>query len=148
MQRGVLILAVLGVIAVVDGLVLLWLLVAEGFSMEWLIVAAPFPAILLVVYLLGGWMTVIVEVDELRLSMGIGLIRRSIPLSEVESCQQVRNSWWYGWGIRLTPRGWLWNVSGLDAVELNYRSGKHFRIGTDEPRRLRDAIEAALSNAD
>lgn len=79
----------------------------------------------------------------LRVQFGWGLIRRTIPLASIESARPVRNSWWYGWGIRLTPHGWLWNVSGLDAVELELTSGKRFRIGTDEPGRLVRAIEAA-----
>ncbi|HSD26575.1 MAG TPA: hypothetical protein VLL75_04680, partial [Vicinamibacteria bacterium] len=36
----------------------------------------------------------------------------------------------------------LWNVSGLDAVELALPEGKRFRIGTDEPGPLAGAITA------
>jgi hypothetical protein len=32
-------------------------------------------------------------------------------------------------------------VSGLGAVELQLRSGKKMRIGSDEPKRLASAIE-------
>ena len=30
----------------------------------------------------------------------------------------------------------MWNISGLDAVELTYTNGKKFRIGTDQPQAL------------
>ena len=40
--------------------------------------------------------------------------------------------------------GWLFNVSGLQAVEIFLRSGKKYRIGTDEPERLVEAIRANL----
>ena len=44
---------------------------------------------------------------------------------------------------------WLvWNISGLDTVELTYRDGKKFRIGTDEPEVLLDAqgcLDAAVT---
>jgi len=56
----------------------------------------------------------------------------------------VRNKWWYGLGIRLTPHGWLYIVSGLDAVEIVRISGKKFRVGTDEPQALVTALTAAL----
>ena len=58
--------------------------------------------------------------------------------------EQGRNSWWYGWGIRLTPHGWMWNISGLDAVELTYRNGKKFRIGTDELEMLLGVLKTFL----
>jgi hypothetical protein len=34
----------------------------------------------------------------------------------------------------------MFNVSGLDAVEIEQTDGKGFRIGTDEPKRLEAAI--------
>jgi hypothetical protein len=56
----------------------------------------------------------------------------------------VKNQWWWGWGIRLIPGGWLYNVSGLDAVELKMKNGRVYRIGTDEPRKLAEFIQAKL----
>ena len=34
----------------------------------------------------------------------------------------------------------MWNISGLDAVELEYKDGKKFRIGTNQPQKLCQAI--------
>ena len=48
------------------------------------------------------------------------------------------------WGVRWTPGGWLWNISGLDGVELALVSGRRFRIGTDEAEQLAAAIQGAL----
>ncbi|MCA8941179.1 MAG: hypothetical protein KDB80_01350 [Planctomycetes bacterium] len=95
----------------------------------------------------GMFSTLTVEVDERRVEIrfGPGWIRRRIPLGDIARVEAVRNSWWYGWGIRLTPSGWLWNVSGLDAVELELRTGRRFRIGTDEPERLADVLRDRLS---
>lgn len=98
---------------------------------------------LLSIGVLALFSTLTVRVAEgwLHCQFGIGLIRRRIRLSDVQHAQAVRNRWWYGWGIRLTRHGWLWNVSGLDAVELTYISGKKFRVGTDESDRLLEAIQ-------
>jgi hypothetical protein len=60
----------------------------------------------------------------------------------VSAWQAVRNPWYVGWGIRMGPSGVVWNVSGLDAVELAL-SEKRFRIGTDEPEALVEAITRA-----
>jgi hypothetical protein len=38
------------------------------------------------------------------------------------------------------PGGCLYNFGGFDAVELKLRSGKVFRIGTDEPAVLAETI--------
>ncbi len=85
-------------------------------------------------------LTVKIERGVLEIRFGIGMIRKRFPLREIESCRKVRNRWYYGWGIRLTPHGWLYNVSGLDAVEIRMKSGKKYRIGTDEPEELMTAI--------
>jgi len=82
---------------------------------------------------------------ELRIRFGVGLIGRTFDLHEIVSARPVRNKWWYGWGIRLTPHGWLFNVSGFDAVEIALRSGRHYRIGTDEPEALSNALNRAIS---
>ena len=42
---------------------------------------------------------------------------------------------------------WVYGVSGLDAVELQMKEGRRFRIGTDEPDRLLGAIETARHQA-
>jgi hypothetical protein len=89
-------------------------------------------------------LTVSVDGGAVRFFFGIGIIRKTYLLSDIESARPVRNSWLYGWGIRYTPHGWLYNVSGLGAVELQLRSGKKVRIGSDEPERLADAINGAL----
>ncbi|MCA9082154.1 MAG: hypothetical protein KDA58_16450 [Planctomycetaceae bacterium] len=72
----------------------------------------------------------------------------SFPVSEIVEAEQVRNSWLYGWGIRYTPHGWLFNVSGFDAVQINMRNGRQYRIGTDDPVGLQAAIESVLGDDD
>ena len=96
--------------------------------------------LLIVVLLLFGSLTVEVSGEELRHYFGPRFWKKTYLLQDIESVKQVRNSWIYGWGIRLTPFGWLYNVSGLDAVQIQLRSGKTFRIGTDDPKGLFEAV--------
>ena len=93
--------------------------------------------------LLFHCLTVEIRHGYLRICFGIGVIRKTIALKEIESAETVRNRWWYGWGIKLTPHGWLFSVSGYDAVQVRLRNGRQYRIGTDEPERLVAAIETA-----
>ncbi len=93
--------------------------------------------------------TLTVEVTEayVLLKFGPGLIRKRFPLSSIVSAQAVRNPWYAGWGIHMLPRGWLYNVSGSDAVELEMTDGGVHRIGTDQPAELLKAIKDACGMA-
>jgi len=93
-----------------------------------------------VVLVLFSTLTVIVRDQAVVVFFGPGLIRRSIPLGRVREVREVTNRWYYGWGIRLTPYGWLWNVHGLGGVEIQFDDGHRFRIGSDEPDKLAAAI--------
>jgi hypothetical protein len=99
--------------------------------------------IIALIGLLFGWLTVDVDDRRLVMTMGIGLIRRNIPLSVVQAFAPVINRWYYGWGVRFTPYGMLYNVSGLRAVEVLFENGRRVRIGTDEPEALVRALSAA-----
>ena len=90
-------------------------------------------------------LTVEVDGEELCHYFGPGFWKKTYLLEEIESNKQVRNSWIFGWGIRITPHGWLYNVSGLDAVQLQLRSGRKFRIGTDDPQGMINAISQIVS---
>lgn len=87
-----------------------------------------------------------VRVDEvlIHIKFGIGLIQKAVPLSDVSSCQVVRNSPLCGWGIRCIGNGWLYNVLGLNAVEILLKNGQRARIGTDEPEGLLNAIQIRI----
>ena len=86
-------------------------------------------------------LTVEITGDELRWHFGPGLWSHSLALDEIDSVAIVRNHWWNGFGIRVAPGFRLYNVSGLDAVELHLKSGEIRRIGTDDPQGLAAAIE-------
>jgi hypothetical protein len=88
----------------------------------------------------GARLTVEVDDRTVTASFGWGWPRRCIDRSGIESAVRVRNNWWHGWGIRKVSRGWMYNNAGRDAVELTLRSGRAFRIGTDQPDDLLTAI--------
>jgi len=88
-------------------------------------------------FILGG--TVEVNKDVVRSYFGI--IHRNILRKNIAMVTQVRNRWWWGFGVQWTPHGWMWNISDLDAVELTYHNGKKFCIGTNEPEVLLEALK-------
>jgi hypothetical protein len=102
-------------------------------------------AVLAILAVLFSSLTISVDDDRLNWYFGPGFWKKNIPLDEVVAAQPVRNKWWYGWGIRLTPHGWLYNVSGFQAVEIILANGRKIRLGTDEPDALQTAIRGAKS---
>jgi len=117
-----------------------WLMAVSGFS--W--IALGVVIVLAACLVLFATLTVTVREDRIEMRFGPGLIRRRFLSRDIESCRIVRNPWYYGWGIRLTPHGWLYNVSGFYAVELVMKAGRRYRIGTDAPDDLANAIQQSL----
>lgn len=101
------------------------------------------PTLMIIFLALFYALTVEIDATHLSFRFGIGLIRQQIPLAEIVEAKPVRNHWLYGWGIHRTPHGWLYNVSGWEAVEIALASGKRFRLGTDEPQKLAQVLRAA-----
>ena len=90
-------------------------------------------------------LTVTVTDQELVFYFGPGFWTRRFALDDIVSAEVVRNSALYGWGIRYTPHGWLYNVSGLWALEVTIRGEEQLRIGTDEPEALKQALDKATA---
>jgi len=69
--------------------------------------------LLLLVLALALFSSLTVEVtsNAVLCRFGIGFMRKTFALSEVENAHIVRNPWYSGWGIRWRPgRYVLWNV--------------------------------------
>lgn len=94
-------------------------------------------AFLLVFYKL----TITVTSEFVAFAFGTGLIKKRYALSEIKSCKPVKNPILYGIGIRFIPNGMLYNVSGTQAVELQFKNRKSIvRIGTNQPDEVCRAI--------
>ena len=102
--------------------------------------------ILLICLVLFYKLRITIEDDTLCASFGPGIIRKKVRLAEIVGCEPIRIRWWYGWGIHLTPYGWLYNVSGFNAVVITLRNGRKFALGTDDPHGLVDVIKRYRGN--
>ena len=101
-------------------------------------------SILLLCFVLFYKLSITIDDATLAASFGLSIIRKKVRLAEIVGCEPIRIRWWYGWGIHLTPCGWLYNVSGFDAVAITLRNGKKMALGTDDPHGLGDAIRTAI----
>ncbi len=104
-------------------------------------------SLIIVLIALGIFTRLTVTVDDqmIKVQFGLRIIRKAFRLNEIEVYRVVKNPWYYGWGIRFTPRGWLFNVSGFSAIELQMKNGKTYRIGTDDPDNLAAALDGVLN---
>jgi hypothetical protein len=135
-QVGYLIIVAMAAVMVFIGIIL------AITSINWIAIGILF--VIAIALVLFPSLTVTIWEEDLEVRFGPGLIHKRFKLNEIESCQVVYNPWYYGWGIRLTPKGWLFRVSGFYAVEIKLRTGKRFRIGTDVPQEFEAAIQRAL----
>jgi hypothetical protein len=89
-------------------------------------------------------LTVSVSEREIAVRFGEWLQAKRIPLVSIKACAPRRMSPINGWGIHFVGNGWLFNVYGLDAVEVELLDGSKTFIGTDQPQALCEAITIAL----
>jgi len=96
-------------------------------------------------------LTTIVTESTLTVRYGIGLLAFRFPLSEITQITERSVPWYAGYGIRWVGDAWLFNVSGNDAIEVTFASGRKVWVGTDDPNGLaailRLRMEELRSNA-
>lgn len=85
-------------------------------------------------------LTTIVTESTLTVRYGIGLVAFRFPLSEITQITERTVPWYAGYGIRWVGDAWLFNVSGRDAIEVTFASGRKLWVGTDDP----DGLAAIL----
>lgn len=102
----------------------------------------------MIIFILISFVSLQVCIDKkyIYIKFGYGIFQKKISLNEIISAKTVKNHWWYGWGIRgwLWPKMWIYNVSGFDAVEIELKNGKKYRIGTNEPKKLEERLLHAI----
>jgi len=91
-------------------------------------------------------LTVTVEPARAGAAFGRGWPRKTVDLARVTAVAAVRNRWLYGFGIGWVPKGSLWNVWGLDAVEFVLDTGRVVRFGTDDPDGLLAFLSGLVGN--
>jgi len=131
------------IVALVAAMVTIGIILATA-GAHWIAIAVL--VVLAIALVLFSSLTVVISEEELLVQFGPGVIRKRFKLNEIESCQAIKIPWYYGWGIRLTPQGMLFRVSGFRAVQIKLITGKEYLIGTDVPQELEEAIRQAISH--
>lgn len=86
----------------------------------------------IIVGIVASFVSLQVRMDEkhLHIKFGYGMYQKKFALHDIQSVKSVKNHRWYGWGIRVWfwPKMLIYNVSGFDAVEIQLKNGKTYRI--------------------
>lgn len=93
-----------------------------------------------------GRLVIEVRTRELRWHFGhVGWPVWSVPLEQVARTEVVRSSVVWGSGIRGPRAHRLYNVTiGGPALRLHLRDGRTVMLGTPEPQRLKDILQAGM----
>ena len=122
-------------------LYMIYLVVVSDFNWATLIVML----ILGIALLLFATLKATISDDWIEIRLGIGIIRKRIPLKDILSAQVIQYPWYYGWGLRLSLRGeWIYSVSGLGAIKINTKTGDKYIIGTDDPEEFVFAVRKSI----
>lgn len=113
---------------------------AMGLSLPGLLTRLAFCGVMGAVGYQFRSLTVEVDDNEIRLQFGNGPIKKVFPLADVTDVKTTRTTPLSGWGMHFVGNGWLYNIYGLDAVEVTLAGGKRVLIGSDEPAELSAAI--------
>jgi hypothetical protein len=134
------------IIGIVFGMLLV---VGLLWNAERIVVGPMVTALLVLIFLLGiavfGKLTTSIDQNEFRIRFGwLGWPGKTVLLADIVGAIPTKTAPISGWGIRITTRGWLYNVSGRNAVIIATDDGKQFLVGSDESVKLADAINGSL----
>ena len=106
---------------------------------------------IILMVLLGGCllgfygMTIIVSDKQIQIKFGIGFYTKRIDLSAIDSITVTKYPLYFGYGIRMIPKGILYNVSGRHAVEIKIKGKKSvLYIGTNDWDNLKLILEESI----
>ena len=106
-------------------------------------VAIIVAVVALVTIIVAVFSTMITEVTDSEVVVGFrfGAMRRRIPFTDIVRAERADIAWWHGTGVKygLTTTSYL--VRPGPAVALMLKSGRTFRIGTDDPDGLLAAVK-------
>ncbi len=79
---------------------------------------------------------------------GFGVGRKSFPIEGIRSIETVKNPWYYLWGIKSIPGGWLYSIApGGRAIELIIKDNRKIHLGTNRPEEIKRRLDKATGRS-
>ena len=79
---------------------------------------------------------------------GFGVGKRSIDIADIWSIEIVKTPWYYFWGIKSIPGGWLYSITpGGRALELVFMDNRVIHLGTDRPEEIKARLDPMIGTS-
>ncbi len=100
---------------------------------------------LLIILIISSFISLQVSIDDrfLKIKFWYGIFKKSFLLEDIISVRKVKNHWYYGWWIRFwfcPKKVIIYNISWFEAIEIELKNWKIYRIGTDDVWKLEQEI--------
>ncbi|MEO9531542.1 MAG: hypothetical protein ABJG68_14655 [Crocinitomicaceae bacterium] len=123
----------------------IYLVISDVYDSATKVILIPYFIVAIALPLLFSKLESTVYDDHISIKFGIGIIKKKIMITDIEEVTYVENKWWYGWGIRITPHGWLWNIKGKEALQFKIKGkARFFRLGCADMKAMHKAIKAKM----
>jgi len=137
-------------IVFIIGFVLIGILITFSYIYKWgnnPIPQLPFlilQGVFFIIFALFYKLVVNIENGVILISYGIGLIKIRIKPDSYYNSEKFIVPWYYGLGIRITPKGMLYNIRGNKTVKMEFQKkgvNKTVMIGTSDPESLKRFLD-------
>jgi hypothetical protein len=102
-----------------------------------LLAVLTFVAVVVVVF---STLTVTIEGEALSVGFLFGVMRRRVPLADIVRAERTTVPWWHGTGVKYSRTTTSYLVFPGPAVSLELKSGRLFRISTEDAAALLAAL--------
>ena len=102
------------------------------------------------VLLLASFYSFTIQIADGKLNFwfGFGAGRKSFPIAEIRSVEIVKNPWYYLWGIKSIPGGWLYSIApGGRVIELLFKDNRVIQLGTNRPEEVKRSLDEAIGRS-
>lgn len=123
-----------------------WMYVQSGYRFNSEMIALIYPIIIIVVSAsMLSKLEIIVSDKFVEYKFGGGMWSGKYKITDIKSVQHISYEIPVGFGMHIIDRGWIYNVSGKEVVELELNNGKRVQIGTDKPEEVVAEIQARIT---
>jgi hypothetical protein len=102
------------------------------------------------VFALASFYSFTIQIADgiLNFWFGFGVGGKPFPIEGIRSIETVKNPWYYLWGIKSIPGGWLYSIApGGQAIELIFKDNKKIHLGTNRPEEIKRRLDKAIGRS-